>query len=50
MSASTAGAGGAAVASTGGTWMNGMALVVAATTLVAATMAMYKLARWTRRH
>ncbi|MGW7605958.1 hypothetical protein ACWGKW_01495 [Streptomyces sp. NPDC054766] len=49
MSASTAGAGGAAVASTGGTWMNSMALVVAVTTLVAAGMAVFKLTPRLRR-
>ncbi|MDH6625217.1 hypothetical protein M2271_003021 [Streptomyces sp. LBL] len=44
----TVGAGGATLAATG-LWLNSMALIVAATTLVAAGMALYKLAPRRRR-
>ncbi|WP_164835897.1 hypothetical protein [Actinacidiphila soli] len=40
--AGTTGAGGAALAATG-VWMNSMAVLVAATTLIAAGFALYKL-------
>ncbi|MBK3580999.1 hypothetical protein JHN63_45975 [Streptomyces sp. MBT65] len=46
--AGTTGAGGATLAATG-LWLNSMAMMVAATTLVAAGMALYKLAPWARR-
>ena len=46
--AGTPGAGGAPLAATG-LWMNSMAMMVAATTLVAAGMALYKLAPRARR-
>ncbi|MFE2426192.1 hypothetical protein ACFXJ5_05460 [Streptomyces sp. NPDC059373] len=41
--AGTTGTGGAALAATG-VWLNSMALVVASTTLIAAGLALYKLA------
>ncbi|WP_460067755.1 hypothetical protein [Streptomyces sp. YKOK-I1] len=46
--AGTTGAGGATLAATG-LWMNSMALVVTATTLVAAGVALFKLAPRSRR-
>jgi hypothetical protein len=46
--AGTTGTGGAALAATG-LWFNSMALVVAATTLLAAGLAIYKLAPRPRR-
>ncbi|MEV0480429.1 hypothetical protein [Streptomyces sp. NPDC050508] len=46
--AGTTGAGGATLAATG-LWLNSMAMMVAATTLVAAGMAVYKLAPRPRR-
>ena len=46
--AGTTGAGGATLAATG-LWLNSMAMMVAATTLVAAGMTLYKLAPRARR-
>ncbi|MET9910867.1 hypothetical protein ABZZ74_29360 [Streptomyces sp. NPDC006476] len=46
--AGTTGAGGATLAATG-MWMNSMALLVTATTLMAAGVALFKLAPRTRR-